>query len=146
MTGVPHDHPSVHTVRATLERHGSGLRVAIPEGERERFPADEVVRVVVDGRERHARIESHLTEDRLFLPGIYDSPARARSGDSSDGLDSWADDRGRSAGDSVLLDVVDEGFRYGLRAPSESATYEDRSSPDDDLASIARQVEDDSRD
>jgi hypothetical protein len=139
VTGVPHDHPSVDTVRASVERSGAGLRVAIPESECERFPPDSVVTVVIDGTQRHAKVESHLTEDRLLLSGAYDTPDLARDpgGSATDRLGEWLDSRNREAGDSVLLDVIDEADRSGVRAPGESATYRDRSSRDDGLASIA---------
>lgn len=144
MAGVPHDHPSVDTVRATVERSGVGLRVAIPEDHRDRFPVDAVVTVVLDGTERHARIESHLTEDRLLLSGAYDTPDLARDpGSDPNRLGEWLDDRGREAGASVLIDVVAEGERYGLRGPRETATYRDRSARDDSLASIAEDLDGD---
>jgi hypothetical protein len=142
VTGVPHDHPSVDTVRASVERSGAGLRVAIPESDRDRFPVEAVVTVVLDGTQRHAVVESHLTEDRLLLSGAYDTPALARDpgGSATDRLGEWIDARGREAGDSVLLDVIDEADRYGLRAPRESVTYRDRRSRDDGLASIAEDL------
>lgn len=144
MAGVPHDHPSVDTVRARVERSGGGLRVAIPEDERDRFPRETVVTLVLDGSERHARIESHLTEDRLLLSGAYDTPSLARDpGTETDRLAEWLDDRGREAGDSVLIDVVDESERYGLRGPRESATYRDRSTRNDSLGSIAEDLDGD---
>lgn len=142
MTGVPHDHPSVDTVRASVERRGAGVRIAIPDAERERFPVDTVVTVVLDGSERHARVESHLTEDRLLLSGAYDTPDLARDpGSDPDRLGEWLADRGREAGDSVLIDVVAAGERYGLRGPRESTTYRDRPARDEGLASIAEDVD-----
>jgi hypothetical protein len=142
VTGLPHDHPSVRTVRATLERQGSGLRVAIPESDADAVPAGEVVRVVLDGTERYALVDSHLTEGRPLVPGVYDTPDLARDpGGAADRLRAWAADRDRGAGDSVLLDALDEGHRYGLRAPGEAVTYRDRSTPDEGLASIARDLD-----
>jgi hypothetical protein len=143
VSGVPHDHPTVDTVRAPVERSGAGVRVAIPADDRDRFPVGDVVVVVLGGTDRYARVESHLTEDRLLLSGAYDSPDLARDpGASTDRLGEWLDDRDREAGDSVLIDVVDEGERYGLRGPRESATYRDRSTRDEGLASIAEDVDD----
>jgi hypothetical protein len=64
-----------------------------------------------------------------------------RGPDGEDRLPSWVDDRDLEFGRSVLVDVVDEGFFYGVRAPSESAVYEVPDRPDDGLAAIARDLE-----
>lgn len=142
--GLPADHPSVHTVRAHLERYGPGLRLLAPADEREAFAVGEVVRVVVDGSERFARARS-ATDDAPFLPGVYDTPDVARDpssgSDPTDRLAEWADDRGLGAGAPVLVDVLTAGERYGLREPGESLTYRDRRQRNDSLADIARDLD-----
>lgn len=139
---VSSDHPTVHTVRATLEATATGVRVALPAEERERFPEDEVVRIACDGAERFARIERALGDETLVVPGIYDSPRFARDPrEGTERLGEWRDAHDVRSGGSVLVDVVEEGFLYGLRAPGETAYYDAREPPSSSLASIARDLE-----
>lgn len=137
---VPHDHPSVDTVAGELRRAGGTkrLRVHLPV---DAVPTGEVVRVVLDGTTRRGRFEDR--GDEAVLRGVYDTPDEARDpGDAPDRLREWIGDRSLDAGRTVHVDEVDAGFRYGLRGPGESAVYADRGSPDDDLASIARDLTD----
>jgi len=144
MDRIPSDHGSIRTVRAELARHGGRrLRVEIASEAADPFPEGEVVRVSTDGQRRHARIDTHLTDDRLVVTGVYDGPDAARDpGDATDRLAEWIDAEGLEAGDPVLVDVVAEDFLYGLRLPGERVFYDDPDPPDSDLASIARDLED----
>ncbi|PSQ26127.1 hypothetical protein BRD03_11380 [Halobacteriales archaeon QS_9_68_17] len=142
---VPSDHDSVHTVRAALATTGSTRRprVEIPADEADRFPADEVIRLVVDGSEYHARIDTALTDDTRVVAGAYDSPRFARSpGDAPNRLLEWIDRADLAVGGSVLVDVVEAEFKYGVRDPGERVVYTATESPDDSLASIAERLED----
>ena len=139
---VSSDHPSVQTVRATAEPTATGLTVSIPADERERFPADEVVRVVLDGDERFGRIERALTGEELSIPGVYDAPRLAREpGSGTDRLAEWFDAQSIPEGGSVLIDVVEPAFLYGLRAPGETAVYEAKEPPNESLSAIADELE-----
>lgn len=140
---VASDHDTITTVRATLARRGSTSRPAIelPDERADAFPPGEVVRLVVDGSERHARIEEYAGD--RSIPGAYDAPSIARDpGSASNRLVEWADDAGLELGQSVLVDVVEEGYKYGVRKPGERVFYDATESPDDSLASIAEQLED----
>lgn len=142
---VPSDHPSVTTVRATLTRSGGTdrPRVEIPAEYANEFPADEVVRLVLDDAEYRACIERPLTDDGRELRGAYDTPRLARNPDEGENrLSGWTDSAAVEFGGSVLVDVVEAGFKYGLRAPGERAVYEATESPDDSLAAIAERAED----
>lgn len=148
MDRIPSDHAGVHTVRATLARHGgTRLRVEIPADETDRFPAGEVVRVVLDDERRHARVDTHLTEDHLQVTGVYDTPDAARDPTGAtdrlaEFLDDYDHDHDFEPGDPVLVDVVAAGFLYGLRVPGERVVYDDPDPPDRSLADIARNLED----
>ncbi len=139
-TGVPGDHPSVDTVRAHLRRYGPGLRLLAPAAEREHFAVGTVVRVLLDGRVRHARAQESA-DGAPFFPGVYDTPDLARNPSGTDRLQAWADDHDLDADDPVLVDVLTAGERYGLREPGVSVTYPDRRQRDDSLADIARDLE-----
>ena len=136
---------AVPTVRATLAKHGATgrLKLELPADEAERFPLDEVVRVVLDGEQYFARVERPLTGDELLISGVFETPSAARNpGEGENHLTSWCEDNGRSAGGSVLVDIIEDGFQYGLRAPGGRAVYDALEQPDGSLASIASDLED----
>ena len=143
MERIAHDNAAVRTVRATLARVGrtDRPRVDLPDDEDDSFPAGEVVRVALAGHTRHARVHRGL-DDGLELRAVYDNTRQARADDGTDRLPGWVADRDLDFGRSVLVDVVEPGFFYGLRGPSETAVYEVPDQPDDGLAAIARDLED----
>lgn len=139
---VPSDHPSVETVRATLVRAGrtDRPRIAVPAERADLFPAGEVARLVVDGTTRFTPVERPVSGDGLELRGAFETPDGAREpGDGTDHLPAWRESAGVAFGGSVLVDVVDEGFRYGLRAPGERVVYEGDGG-DGDLRDLARDL------
>jgi hypothetical protein len=99
-----------------------------------------VVRVDADGATYHAPVAIDFDGD-LELRGLYDNARMARERDGENRLREWVDDQGLAPGRTVLVDVVVEGEQYGLRAPGDSAVYRVVESPDDDLASIAEDVD-----
>ncbi len=136
---------TTETVRATLAQAGATNRanIEISGDDEDAFPADEIVRIVMDDTEYRARIERPLTSDGRLIRGVYDTPRLARNpGEGENRLSEWFAESNRSFGQSVLIDVVEEGFKYGIRQPGSRAVYEATESPDDNLADIARQVED----
>jgi hypothetical protein len=132
---VAHDHPSVGTVEGAVRIDRLDRpRVWVPDGP----PTDEVVRLVLDGAEYRAQFRPD--DGGAVLRGAYDTAEQAREpGDATDRLDEWIDAAGLEAGRTVHLDVVEEGFRYGLRAPGEGAVY-DTGRPPSSLADIARDL------
>lgn len=139
---VSSDHPSVHTVRATLTETTTGYKLEIPEDDREQFTADEVVRIVLEDDELYARVERALTGETLSIPGVYETPGVARDPrEGVDRLSAWVSERNVRAGGSVLVDVVEPDFLYGLRKPGETAVYTAREPPSDSLAAIADDLE-----
>jgi hypothetical protein len=128
---VPSDHPAVETRRVPVVRHGgpSGRAVGL-DGGTGPSPGD---RVVLDGTERFAAV----VDGRLV--GLYDTPSAARERTGTDRLSAWLDAARRGPGASVLLDVVDTGYRYGLREPGTRAVY-DAGRPDESLSGIAERL------
>ncbi|MFW5938198.1 MAG: DUF7112 family protein [Halanaeroarchaeum sp.] len=138
---VPHDHPTVETIDGTLGRYGGTRRPEIRLPETDDIPTGDVVRLVLDGTEYRTKIERQ-TDGSPVLRGAYETPRLARNpGSATDALQPWVDERELDFGRTVHLDVVDSGYRYGLRAPGESATYATTETPDDSLASIARDLD-----
>ncbi|SFB78824.1 hypothetical protein SAMN05444422_10210 [Halobiforma haloterrestris] len=135
---VASDHPSVRTVRSTCTETATGVRLEIPADDRDAFPTDEVVRIVLDGDELFARVERALTGDELSIPGVYETPDLARDpGGGTDRLAEWVDDHGVPPGGSALVDVVEPEFLYGLREPGETTYYDAHEPPSDSLSEIA---------
>ena len=139
---VAADNPSVETVRATLSTAGAigRPRVSLPEEADGRFPAGDVVRLVLGGRTRFARIDRGLDEG-LEIRGAYDNRRLAREADGENRLVEWAVREAVDGGRSVLVDVVEAGELYGVRRPGTDAVYElPETTRDDSLAAIAERT------
>lgn len=138
---VGSNHPTVTTLRGRLARRGGTRRpaVEVPEVERDALPAGGTVRLVVGGSERHAPV-GERGGTRAIL-GAYDNARQARERDGEDRLAGWVEARGLDFGRTVLVDVVEPGEVYGLRAPGEEAVYEVVRGPADSLRRIAEDLE-----
>jgi len=140
---VASDHPSMRTVDGNLVSHGPGNRPAVELSDPDVLPTGEVVRLVVDGTERFAEPRS-LAGETVRISGAFDAPDHARNpADRPNRLLEWLDRAELAIGRTVHVDVVDEGLKYGLRAPGERVVYDAPETPDDSLASIAAQLEED---
>ncbi|WP_336360664.1 DUF7112 family protein [Haladaptatus sp. ZSTT2] len=141
---ISSDNPSVTEVRARLTRRGRTDRpsISIPEAYHDAFPVGEVVRLVLDGTQYHARIESPLGSDGPEFHGAFDNARLARAaGEGENHLDAWVKSSGRSFDSSVLVDIVEEGFLYGIRKPGERAVYTAVEAPNSSLTDIARSLD-----
>ncbi|MXV60744.1 hypothetical protein GS429_01385 [Natronorubrum sp. JWXQ-INN-674] len=139
---ISSDHPSVQTVRSTCTETATGVRLEVPADDRDAFPTDEVVRIVLDGDELFGLVERALTGDELSVPGVYETPDQARDpSGATDRLAEWVDDHGVPAGGSVLVDVIEPEFLYGLRTPGETTYYDAREPPSESLSDIAKDLE-----
>lgn len=137
---VPHDHPSVSTLRAQFARSGGTRRACLRLPDELDVDGGDLVRLVLDGTQYHARVVSDAS-GRL-LRGAYDNRRLAREpGDGENRLLEWAADHDRGPGDAVDLDEVESGFLYGLRVPGTTAVYEATRQPDQSLADIARDLD-----
>lgn len=135
-------HESCTTYDATLERAGGTSRpeVRLPEAASEEFPEGDVVRLVLDSSEYRAQLRTD-TKGRPVIRGAYDTPDLARNPTGGENrLREWVDKKGLDVGRSVHVDVVESGFKYGLRAPGEEATYKASQKPKDSLADIAKDL------
>ncbi|QLC33965.1 hypothetical protein EFA46_007025 [Halarchaeum sp. CBA1220] len=131
----------VRTVETTLERYGPTNRPQLRVGDPDAVPVGEVVRLVVDGTEYRACVESNA-DGEPALRGAFETPRLARTpGEGENHLRAWLDDVGLDYGRTVHLDVVTPDYKYGVRAPGERATYTATEAPDSGLASIARDLD-----
>lgn len=137
---VSHDHPTIETVSATVARYGGTSRPEIRVTDRLSVEQGTVVRLVLGGREYYAEVQA-ADSDTPVLRGAYPSPRTARNpGGATNHLAEWVEEQDLEWGRTVQVDVVAPGFKYGLRAPGESATYK-TGRPDEGLADIARDLD-----
>ncbi|MDL0121401.1 MULTISPECIES: hypothetical protein [Halobacterium] len=137
-------HETVQSGRGSVVRAGGTRRLAVqvPADSAASLPVGDVVRVVLDGSEHHASVAA-TADDTPVVRGAYATPRLARQPNGADNeLAAWLADAGLEAGRSVHVDVVAAGFKYGLRAPGETATYESTGTPDEGLADIAASLGD----
>lgn len=137
-------HESLTSVVGTVDRAGGTrrLELRLPTDGEASFPAGDVVRVVLDGTEHRARVDRTADGTPVFR-GAYDTPTQARDpGAAANRLAEWVESEDLEAGRSVHVDVVEEEFKYGVRAPGADATYESTGQPDSGLADIAASLDD----
>jgi hypothetical protein len=140
---VASDGEAVTTYRARLARSGGTRRPCLRLPDDVDVDAGEFVRLVLDGDEYHARVESD-SRGRL-IRGAYDNRRLAREdGDGENRLVEWVRGIDRETGRSVDLDEVTPGYLYGARVPGERAVYAVTRRPDDSLSSIAEGLDGDS--
>ena len=133
---VGSDHPTVTTLRGRLARRGGTRRpaVEVPDAG-DALPTEGTVRLVVDGRTRHAPIVEQGGAPTIV--GAYDNARLARERRGDDRLAAWVAANDVAMGRSVLVDVVEAGAVYGLRLPGETSVYEVERGPADSLRRIA---------
>lgn len=139
---VASDHPALRTLRGRLERVGRTRRpaVRIADGDLDVDDPTGAVRVVIGGEEYAAPLEAG--GEGVALRGAFDNPRLARDpGSSPDRLQEWVDREGIDFGRSVLVDVVVEGYRYGLRLRGDRVVYEAVEPPSTSLRDIARGID-----
>jgi len=137
---VPSDNDSISTHRVTLETVGrtSRPRIALPAAVE---AADgDVVRLTFDGQEYHARVETSL-DGTVEIRGAFDNARLARSDDGEDHLTAWVAESDVEPGRSLLLDVLTEGYHFGLREAGERVVYTVRDAPEDSLSNIAQSLD-----
>ena len=137
---VSSDHDAVESHRVHLDPVGRTSRVQLPLPEDLDPAVDDVVCLCFDGSVFYAQVETTLDGQPAIRRAAADQQL-ARTGDCEDALAAWLSDAGLSSGDPLLLDVLTPGWAYGLRLPGERVVYSPPEQPDDSLASIARDLD-----
>lgn len=136
-------HESVPSAVGTLARRGGTRRpeIQLSADAADRFPDGDVVRLVLDGSEHRTRI-ARRTDGTPAIRGAYETNELARNpGDGEDALPQWVETHELEPGRSVHVDVIEPGFKYGVRAPGGTATYEATEPPKSSLADIAESLD-----
>lgn len=140
---IAHDHPTVDTREATIERYGGTRRPEIQVEKRLTAEPDTVVRLVLEGSEYRAPLEQ-TADSRPVFRHAAKTPRLARNPSATENeLVTWVRDHELEIGRTVFLDIIESGFKYGLRAPGDEAVYE-TGKPRDSLANIAQKFDTDS--
>jgi hypothetical protein len=136
---VASDGAAVTTYRAELARSGGTRRPCLRLPDDVAVDPGEFVRLVLDGDEYHARVETDA--NGRLLRGAYDNRRLARSdGDGTNRLVEWVGGTELNVGRSVAVDEVTPGHLYGARVPGRRTVYPVTRRPDDSLASIAEDL------
>ena len=138
---VASDGEALTTYRARLARSGGTRRPCLRLPDEVALDGGDLIRLVLDGTEYHARIESDA--EGFLLRGAYDNRRLARAdGEGENRLVEWVRGTGRETGQSVDVDEVTLGYLYGVRVPGERAVYTITRQPDSSLSSIAEGLDD----
>ncbi|MFB6101514.1 MAG: hypothetical protein ABEJ73_03000 [Haloplanus sp.] len=139
---VASDGDAVTTYRARLARSGGTRRPCLRLPDEVELDAGTIIRLVLDGDEYHAPVESD-SEGRL-LRGAYDNRRLARTDrEGANRLVEWARAADREVGQSVEFDAVTPGYLYGVRVPGRRTVYSVTRQPDSSLSSIAENLDGD---
>jgi hypothetical protein len=139
---VASDGPAVTTHRGRLARSGGTRRPCLRLPDAVALDHDTVVRLVLDGNEYHARVESDA--EGTLLRGAFDNRRLARTdGEGENRLVEWVRSVDRDVGESVAVDEVTPGYLYGVRVPGRRTVYAVTRQPDSSLSSIAEGLDGD---
>lgn len=140
---IHHDHPSIDTVRGTLDRAGSTAHPKLVLPDEPLFP-EGIVHITVDGQQYRARIDRSF-EGVPEIRSVYDNARLVREGargSSTNRLREWFEESDLEYGRSVHVDIIDPGHQYAIRRPGATAVYTVIPQPDQSLSEIADGLED----
>jgi hypothetical protein len=138
---VASDGEAVTTYRARLARSGGTRRPCLRLPDEVAVESGDIVRLVLDGTEYHARVERDA--EGALIRGAFDNRRLARAdGEGENRLVEWVRDTDRETGQSVDFDEVTPGYLYGVRVPGQRAVYRVTRQPDSSLSSIAEGLDD----
>jgi hypothetical protein len=137
---LPSDHPVVDSHRVELDPVGSTGRPQLVLPAKLSCDPGDSVRLSVGGIQTHAEVISTLRGDSA-IRGAYANRRLARRENGRNLLADWFDEGGHGPGSTLVLDVLTEGYAYGLREPGERVVYEPVEQPDASLADIAESLD-----
>lgn len=134
------DHDTVTSHRVSLERVGRTDQPQLPLPDGLGAEIGDEISLSLAGRRAHARVERTLAGEPA-LRGAFPTRRLARvEAPKAELLAEWLSETGLSPGDAVVLDVLVEGYAYGLRPPGERVVYSPPEPPDSGLSEIADEL------
>jgi len=138
---LPSDHPVVDSHRVRLDAVGSTSRPQVPLPAAVAVDAGEFVRLSLGGETgTHAEVVPTLRGERA-IRAARANRRLVRTGEGADLLGEWLDAGGHGPGDTLVFDVLTEGYAYGLREPGDRVVYTPVEPPNSSLADIAESLE-----
>ncbi len=136
---VPSDHPVVDSHRVELSAVGSTNRPQLVLPAVLSCDAGDLVWLSLAGTGTHAEVVPTLSGETA-VRAAYANRKLTRDRTGEDLLGSWLDERGFGPGTTLVLDVLTEGYAYGLREPGARVVYDPVDRPDSSLADIAESL------
>ena len=137
---IPSDHATIESHRISLGTVGRTRRLQVELPDELECAVDDVVYLSLEGDGFHATITASLHGDAA-VQDAFPTRQLARTRAGEDALRAWVDDTGLTAGDALVLDVLREGYAYGLRRPGKRVVYAPPEPPNSSLADIARNLD-----
>ncbi len=137
---IPSDHDAVDSYRVELAAVGRTGRAQLPLPAALTCDTGDTVSLTVGGEALYAVVDSTL-EDEPVIRGAFENRRLARTEDGENQLRGWLDANGFGPRTTLVLDVVTEGYAYGLREPGSRVVYEVTEPPNSSLADIANSLE-----
>jgi hypothetical protein len=142
---IPSDHPTVDSLRVECSQIGrtGRLQLLLPgdlSGE-----SGAAIRLHIEGTTAYTAVVSTL-DGEFAIQGAYANRRRARTEEGTDLLQEWLESNGYGPESTLVLDVLTDGYGYGLREPGDRVVYEPTDSPNSSLAEIAQSIEREDRD
>lgn len=137
---VPSDHATVDSRRVHLSTVGRTRRLQIVLPDDLDCELEDVISLSLEGETRWTQVTASLDGDPT-VQGAYRTRQASRTETGENELRAWLDEVGLSAGDAVVLDVLREGYAYGLRRPGERVVYSPPDPLDSSLADIAQDLD-----
>lgn len=137
---IPSDHSSIESHRVHLSTVGRTRRcqVVLPDGLD--CEAGDVVFCSLEGDGGFTEITPSL-DGEPTVQSVLQTRGAARTRDGTNELSAWLEGHDLTDGDALVLDVLREGYAYGLRRPGERVVYSPPDPPNSSLADIARNLD-----
>ena len=137
---LPSDHDAVESHRVHLTEVGRTGRPQITLPDDVSCREDDLIWLSLDGTAAYAQVTTALTGERV-IQGAFPNQRLARDHEGENKLAAWVTDGAVDFGDALLLDVLTEGYAYGIRNPGERVVYSPPDSPDSSLSDIAQNLD-----
>ncbi len=137
---IPSDHETITSHRVSLSSVGRTSRVQVVLPDALDCDPFDIVSLALSGRNYHSQLTRAVSGD-IVIMGAFANRRLARTAEGENQFQQWVADSGRGPGDSLELDVLRDGFAYGLRIPGERVIYEPPEPQRSSLSDIAQSLE-----
>jgi len=134
---VPSDHPTVDSHRLSVGQVGRTGRPELVLPDEIGASDGDTIYLAFDDEDTYAVVTSTLDGDRAIRGAFANRRLARADGEGENLLKAWLERCGFGPGDAVVLDVLTDGFAYGLREPGARVVYSPPDPPDASLSEIA---------